>query len=165
MASLISGMAERMRIQRGSLMGSSAEDGRPGLDKNSSIAPPDLCKINFQKGITTIKHRMAVQRALDLISARIQDAPTLGELAFFVGLSRTYFSLVFREITGKGLREYILQARIDKAKDLLRDINLEIKEIAHQVGFRDANHFSRTFKRKTGRTPTDWRAENRTIEG
>ncbi len=162
MAALPSEMGQRVPIQRGNLMGSPLPRKAP-LAK-SSFAPCDLHKANLQRPITRITHRMAVQRAVDLIGARIQYPPTLGELATLAGLSRTYFSLVFREITGKTLREYILKARMDKAKELLRDINLKIKEIARQVGFTDPNHFSRTFKKEMGKTPTDWRTENITIE-
>ena len=104
-----------------------------------------------------LKHRGAVQKALEMIETRIQDPPTLGELASFTGLSRTYFSPVFREVVGMGLQDYLICARIDKAKELLSDINLTIKQIAYEAGFKDPDHFSRTFKKKTGTTPTDWR--------
>lgn len=132
------------------------EDRNLGFDKKISTLS-DLSQINSQRIITTIKHRMAVQKTLDLIRARIQDPPTLGELAFLAGLSRTYFSPVFKDVAGMRLQDYLSQARINKAKDLLSDINLTIKQIAYEVGFRDPNHFSRTFKKKTGITPTNWR--------
>jgi len=100
---------------------------------------------------------MAVQKALDTIEARIQGPPSLTELASLTELSRTYFSRVFKETTGMRLRDYLMEVRINKAKDLLDDINLEIKQIAYEVGFNYPDHFSRTFKRKTGVSPTDWR--------
>ena len=123
----------------------------------SKFASGHLCQINSQKVITTAKHRMAVQKVLDLIGNRLCDPPTLRELALLAGLSRTYFSPLFKEVVGVRLQDYLLQARINKAKNLLSDINLTIKQIAYEVGFRDPDHFSRTFKKKTGITPTDWR--------
>jgi len=117
----------------------------------------DLRQIKCQKVMTTIKHRMAVQKTLDLIRGRIQDPPPLCELASLAGMSRTYFSPVFKEIVGMGLQDYLICARIDKAKDLLGDVNLTIKQIAYEAGFKDPDHFCRTFKKKTGTTPTDWR--------
>ncbi len=123
----------------------------------------DLCHIHCQKVMTTIKHRVAVQKAQDLIRARIQDPPRLCELACLAGLSRTYFSPVFKEVVGMGLQDYLICARIDKAKELLSDINLTIKQIAYEAGFKDPDHFCRTFKKKTGTTPTDWRV--RKLEG
>ena len=133
-----------------------ADAGKLSLDKRD-FAFCDLHPIRPQESITTIKHRMAVQRALDLIRLRFQNPPTLAELAFFAGLSRTYFSPVFKEIAGMGLRDYLTRARINKAQDLLGDLNLTVKQIAYQVGFTDPNYFSRTFKKETGVAPTTWR--------
>jgi len=117
----------------------------------------DLPQINSQKIITALKHRMAVQKSLEIIEARMQDPPTLGELASLSGLSRTYFSHVFREVTRMRLQDYLIQIRLDKAKDLLGTIDLKIKEVAYHTGFRDPNYFCRTFKKKTGLNPTNWR--------
>ena len=107
--------------------------------------------------VTISKHHTSVQRALDIIEARIQNPPSLTELASLAGLSRTYFSRIFKETTGMTLRDYLIQFRLDKAKDLLDDINLEIKQIAYEVGFNDPDHFSRSFKKRTGLSPTEWR--------
>ena len=134
----------------------SLQDKNIGFDKRK-IIPGNLRQIDCQKVITTIKHLKAVQKALDLIRTRIQDPPTLGELASFAGLSRTYFSPVFKEVVGTGLQNYFIQARINKAKDLLGDINLTVKQVAYAVGFRDPNYFCRTFKQKMGVSPTNWR--------
>lgn len=138
------------------------KDRNPGVGKKNFV-PSDLRQINSQKAITTIKHRMAVKKAQDLIRAKIQDPPSLGELAFLAGLSRTYFSPVFKEVAGMGIQDYLIRTRINKAKDLLSNINLTIKQIAYEVGFRDPNHFSRTFKKETGITPTNWRLKKAQI--
>ena len=131
-------------------------------DKNfdfdyGAINPSDFFQINPQKAITILKHRMAVQKAIDMIEAKMQDLPTLGELASFSGLSRTYLSFVFKEVTGMRLQDYLTQVRLEKAKDLLGNIDLKIKQIAYEAGFSDPNYFCRTFKRKMGLNPTNWR--------
>lgn len=117
----------------------------------------DLRQIESHKVITTVKHMEAVQKVLDLIRTRIEDPPTLGELAFFAGLSRTYFSPVFKEVVGTRFQNYLIQARIDKAKDLLGDMNLTVKQVAYATGFKDPNYFCRAFKQKMGVSPTSWR--------
>jgi two-component system response regulator YesN len=95
-----------------------------------------------------------------MISARIQDPPSLSQLASTVGLSRTYFSTIFRQVMGMGLQEYLIQARLNKAKELLQYPELEIKQIAYEVGFKDPDYFCRIFKMKTGQNPTQWRLMN-----
>ena len=109
------------------------------------------------KDLTISKHRAAVQKALSGIEARTQYPPSLGELAALSGLGRTYFSFVFKEVTGIRLRDYLIQARINKAKDLLKNAELKVKEIAYQVGFRSPDYFCRIFRKKTGISPTEWR--------
>ncbi len=113
-----------------------------------------------QQAITVLRHRVAVQNALKMIETRIQDPPTLGELAHCSGLNPTYFSQVFKAVTEMRFQDYLMEIRLKKAKDLLRNINLRIKNIAHESGFKDPNHFCRIFTRKTGLNPTDWRLRN-----
>lgn len=117
----------------------------------------DLPQMNSRKIFTILKHRIAVQKALEMIEARVQDPPTLGELASFSGLSPTYFSNVFKEVTRMRLQDYLIQTRLDKAKNLLSGINLKVKQVACEVGFSEPNYFCRTFKKKVGLTPTNWR--------
>lgn len=124
----------------------------------------EVSQINPQKAVTTLKHRMAVQKTRDLIEERIQDLPTLAELAKSSGLSRTYLSFVFKEVTGMRLQDYLTQVRLEKAKELLGRIDLKIKEIAQESGFSDPNYFCRTFKKKTGLNPSNWRVR-RIING
>ena len=105
----------------------------------------------------TLKHRIVVQKALDMIESRIRNPPPLVELASSSGLSRTYFSCVFKEVTGMRLQDYLNQTRFNKAKGLLKNINLKVKEISYEVGFSDPNYFCRAFKKKIGLNPTNWR--------
>ncbi len=124
---------------------------------NRAINPSNPPQINSQKVITIIRHYRAVQKALEMIEVKMQDPPTLNELASFSGMSRTYFSHVFREVKGMKFQDYLIQARLNKAKNLLGNIDLKIKQIAYETGFRDPNYFCRTFKRKMGLNPTNWR--------
>jgi len=117
----------------------------------------DFSHINAQIAISTLKHRMAVRKALNMIKERIQDPPTLAELASFSGLSRTYLSYVFKEVTGVRLQDYLIQVRLNKAKELLSQIDLKVKQIAYEVGYTDPNYFCRAFKKKMGLNPTNWR--------
>ena len=110
-----------------------------------------------QRNIAILRHQLAVQKALQMIKERLQDPPTLAELAALSRLSRTYFSHVFKEITGTKLQEYILQTRLEKAQNLLSCIDLKVKEVSYEIGFKDPNYFCRAFKKWTGSNPTNWR--------
>lgn len=139
----------------------SLQAGDVNFDLNDKI--PDrngFLNENSQKAITILRHQIAVQKAFDMIRERIQDLPTLSELAKSTGLSRTYLSFVFKEVTGMRLQDYVTHVRLEKAKYLLGNIDLKIKQIAHEAGFSDPNYFCRSFKRKTGLNPTRWRLIN-----
>jgi two-component system response regulator YesN len=55
------------------------------------------------------------------------------------------------------LQDYLIQVRLNKAKELLSQIDLKVKQIAYEVGFTDPNYFCRAFKKKMGLNPTNWR--------
>ena len=129
---------------------------KPDFD-NGPFDHVSLPPKNPKRAIAILRHRIAVQKALHIIEARMQDLPTLGELASLSGLSRTYFSNLFRKVTDMRLQDYFAQSRLDRAKELLGNVDLKIKQVAYQVGFRDPNYFCRFFREKTGLTPTNWR--------
>jgi len=131
-------------------------DRNPRFDYKA-IPFGDLPQANSRKLFTNLKHQKAVQEALHIIEARMRDLPTLNELASLSGISRTYFSYLFKEVMGIKLQRYLVEARLNKARDLLSNIDLKIKEIAFEAGFSDPNYFCRTFKKNTGLSPTDWR--------
>ena len=68
--------------------------------------------------------------------------------------------LEFKEEAGVTFVEYLTNVRMDKAKEMLRNPAVSVKDIGAAVGYQDANYFSRIFKRLEGRTPTEYRGEN-----
>ena len=104
-----------------------------------------------------------VAEALRIIRDMLHDprlTPSL--LAGEVGLDLPTFSRAFRQTTGTTCTDYIALERIRKAKRLLTRNDLLIKEIAHRVGFGNANYFSRIFRKLEGRTPSSYRRLNLT---
>lgn len=67
-------------------------------------------------------------------------------------------SRVFKQVTGSLPRDFIIQVRIDRAKQLLRESSLSIGEIADALGYPDVFFFSRQFKNRSGLSPTHFRA-------
>jgi AraC-like DNA-binding protein len=86
--------------------------------------------------------------------------PTVQDCAEQVNLSPNYLSDLLKKETGKTTQEHIHLMMIDKAKTLLINSNLSVKEIAYDLGFEYPHYFSRIFKSKTGQTPLEYRNLN-----
>ena len=82
---------------------------------------------------------------------------TLGVIAEHSGLSRTYVSSLYKAATGQNVNEYLTALRIEKAKELLLDGHKKTHDVALSVGYRDANYFSVLFKKRVGRSPSEYR--------
>ncbi len=79
---------------------------------------------------------------------------TLEKLAQDQFLSPTYLSKIFKEATGVSPINYLIEIRLKRAKDMLKNDNLTIKEVASAVGYQDAYHFSKSFKKLYGVSPS-----------
>jgi AraC family transcriptional regulator len=81
----------------------------------------------------------------------------LAELANLVQMSPYYFSRLFKQSIGVTAHQYVIQCRIEKAKQLLKTQDLSLTYISQQVGFHDQSHFSKTFCKIVGLTPKKYR--------
>ncbi|MCB9134686.1 MAG: response regulator [Anaerolineales bacterium] len=85
---------------------------------------------------------------------------SLNEVASQVNLSASHFSMIFSQEIGKTFKEYLTELRINKARELLRMTTLRSAEIAYEVGYNDPHYFSTVFKKNTGFSPREFRAQN-----
>lgn len=87
------------------------------------------------------------------------DQPlSVSELCGIVYITPQYLSRLFRRFFGCSAYSYLMNYRIDKAKEwLVNKPETEIQHIAHHVGFQDASHFIAVFKASTGYTPLEFR--------
>ena len=83
------------------------------------------------------------------------------ELARRVRLSPWHFIRLFKAETSLTPKQYLLNARMKHAQELLGHSFLSVKEVAANVGFEDRSHFSRDFKRMNGAAPTNFRERRR----
>lgn len=72
----------------------------------------------------------------------------------------TYFSRLFKKVTGHGFCEYVINMRLKKAKKLLEETSLKLGEIAETVGYDSIPYFIKSFKRVYGKTPNEYRIVN-----
>jgi AraC family transcriptional regulator len=103
----------------------------------------------YANGLSKYKLRQII----DYIDSRMADNLSLIELASIVGISQYYFSRLFKQSTGLTPHQYIIQRRVERAKQLLRRGDRNIADVAHAVGFSDQSHLTYHFKRILGITP------------
>ena len=82
----------------------------------------------------------------------------LQDVAKAVNMSNSRFSTVFSQQSGQTFTEYLIYLRLNKAKELLRTTDMKTSQIAHETGYNDAHYFSYIFKKNTGMTPSEFRA-------
>ena len=100
-----------------------------------------------------------VKKAQLYIEQNYSKDIVLDEVSKQLQISPYYFSKLFKKRTGSNFIEYLTNIRIEKAKELLRNSSKSIKEICMEVGYSDANYFSRTFKKNVGVSPTEYKEE------
>ncbi|WP_188312112.1 helix-turn-helix domain-containing protein [Salinarimonas soli] len=97
-----------------------------------------------------------VRRTIDYIVQNLGSDIDLAQLAGGVGLSRSHFCRAFRETTGLPPHKWVINARIERAKEHLLAAKLSLSQIALDVGFSDQSHFTRAFSKSEGISPGAW---------
>lgn len=107
--------------------------------------------------VSVNKSNPLIQKACGYIEENISKDISLDQLAEYLGVSTFYLSKLFKEETGDNYISYVTELRLAKAKKLLQDDSLIIKEVTSLVGYNDQNYFSKLFKNKYGLSPTEYR--------
>lgn len=106
------------------------------------------------------RKKALVDKALEIIQ-RHEGTVSVSDLAGQLYVSKDYLRHLFREYTSHSPIQHIIQARIEKARDLLGRHDLGIKEVASQCGFDSVYYFSRLFRKVTGGAPSRCRGPDR----
>lgn len=99
----------------------------------------------------------AFMKAIAMIHERYSEKLTIEELSKAARLSKSTFIRKFVDICKMPPNEYITKTRLEMAENMLSDATFPLSEIAEKCGFYDSAHFSRTFKKRTGITPSEYR--------
>jgi AraC family transcriptional regulator len=98
-----------------------------------------------------------LRRACDYMMSRLGEDISLQEVAASIQLSTGYFATAFKQSLGVAPHAWLRRQRIERAKTLLRDPNLDLPQIAIILGYANQSSFGVAFKRETGLTPIQWR--------
>lgn len=104
-----------------------------------------------------------IRRVLSKIEQN--PAASVQDLARMVQLSNSRLGHLFKTETGVELRHFLLEARLAKAAELLRNTDMQIKEISHLVGYHHVPSFDRTFRKEFKVSPADYRKRETSVSG
>ena len=107
----------------------------------------------FQKNAN---HKETIERVIQFIKDHINEDLSLDAVAEYASFSPIHFHNFFKQSTGKTLREYVEEQRIQKAVNLLFSSNLTLSDIAYECGFSSQSYFSFVFKKRMGMTPREY---------
>ena len=116
----------------------------------------DLLNADIETSSKTTSLFEAIRQYID---THFREDVTRDFLAKMFYISPNYLSHLFQREGKIGLNEYLNQIRLEYAKSLLKNYDLNVKEIAHASGFKDSNYFCRIFRKKTERSPTEYRRQ------
>lgn len=102
-----------------------------------------------------VKNKSRIGFVVDYIKKNLHQKLSIDSIAKMAYVSKSNFFKMFKDELGTSPNEFILQERINRAKELLANQN-SIKETAYQTGFSDANYFTRVFKQLVGVTPKSY---------
>ena len=102
-----------------------------------------------------------INRAMLLFRSNLQNSYSAEEAARELCIGYSSFRKLFKNHTGLSPGQYYLQLKMERAKDLLANSDLPVKEIAIDLNFESTFYFSKLFKEKAGMSPTNYRAQSR----
>ena len=126
------------------------ENAVASLSKSQSDIPADGY---------SIKRAELVSRPKSYIQSNLNRPITLVNIAAHLGISSYHLSHLFSQESGFTFSSFLLRNRMERAAAILMDPGKRISEAAYAVGFSDANHFAKTFRRYFSKSPTDYRAQ------
>lgn len=101
--------------------------------------------------------RLVIRRVKEIINEKLNKDISLQSLADEVKYSYNHLSSLFKSETGQSFSDYLLQLRLEKAKQLLKETNLKIYEIGAMCGYHNSKYFMSIFRDTVGVTPSQFR--------
>ena len=98
-----------------------------------------------------------VRKIVEYVHSNLGERITLSDIGNHTFFSPIYCDSIFKEEMGRSIVDYIIEKRVEEAKKLILHDTMSLKRIAELVGFSDYNYFSRTFKKRSGYTPLEYK--------
>ncbi|MDO5294497.1 MAG: response regulator [bacterium] len=105
------------------------------------------------------RNLLLIQEVCRYLEKHYNEEISLEEAASVIGFSSFYFTKLMKEYLNMSYVDYITHLRIEKAKQLMQETTLSLKEIGQEVGYQNSNYFTRVFKRTEGITPSQYKQD------
>jgi len=120
---------------------------------------PVAVETEEMKHSDNVKLNAVADSICDYIKQHYHEDISLQDVAGYLSYSDAYFCRIFKQCFDRSFLAYLTEYRVDRAKELLEDFSVNIKDISFRVGYRDSNYFAKVFKRIAGVTPTEYRIQ------
>jgi AraC-like DNA-binding protein len=117
--------------------------------------PFTVCQVPACRFLAYESERDKIQEAVSLILQNLDQPFTIKELARKVAMNECYLKKGFKTVTGRTIHDFQQELRIEKAKELLKQQNHSVTDVAGILGYSSISHFSTAFKRVTGMKPCE----------
>ncbi|OGF50030.1 MAG: hypothetical protein A2231_07350 [Candidatus Firestonebacteria bacterium RIFOXYA2_FULL_40_8] len=131
------------------------------ISKEKSIRDT-LDVLAHEMKLITRRHKeygRVVERLIVYLKNNFNKKVKLEDISREIKLNPHYIEKIFKIETGVTISEYLISLRIDKAKELLRDIGNNVNDVAYKIGYNDVSYFCKLFKRKTNLTPREYKLQ------
>jgi len=154
---------------RSEAVGAAAADILEGLMKGKkprhtvTLIPPGAMVVRQSSDVLGIGDaRLAA--AMAIIRERASERLTVDELAHQLAVSRRTLERRFQEVLGRGIESEMRRVRIQRARQLLSETSLPLREVAEEAGFGDVFYFSTAFRKAENMSPGEWRRQNQNLK-
>lgn len=121
-------------------------------------------QVDFATRMRDLKKRdiisIHIRKCIDYIYEHLHEKLTINELSAFTGLNPTYLSKLFMKETHTSIKDFVTNAKISTAQNMLKHSDFSYLDISLALGFSSQSSFISVFKKKTGMTPKSYRQKN-----
>lgn len=125
-------------------------------EKESIVSLEHIRKVT-QRENDYAKMEMAVRKVIDYVEEHYGEMITREDLGEAACLNPVYLARIFKTRTGKTMGNYILDVKVEKAKEMLKGADMTVSEVSLAVGYDNFSYFSKLFKDRTGVSPKEYR--------
>jgi len=112
---------------------------------------------NSVEKLGNIRMESVQKEMVHFIHEHYREGISLADAAEHMNYSNVYFCKLFKHCFHKNFTTFLTEYRVEKAKDLLIDMTINVKDVGSKIGYPDSNYFTKVFRRVEGMTPSEYR--------